>query len=92
MSIKNRHINHLHKYLLNLSEENILDKIYIYKTGSGDNSLFGVLYQNFSSKRNANAALSALPTILNANSPVLRTIRGINGEISRSYGSTRDQI
>ncbi len=92
MSIKNRHINHLHKYLLNLSEENILDNIYIYKTGSGDNSLFGVLYQNFSSKRNANAALSALPTILNANSPVLRTIRGINGEISRSYGSTRDQI
>lgn len=92
MSIKNRHINHLHKYLRNLSEDNLLDKIYIYRTGSGDDSLFGVLYQNFSSKRNANAALSALPTILNANSPVLRTIRGINGEISRSYESTKNQI
>ncbi len=86
MSVKEKHINHLHKYLGNLSDSTLFDNIYIYQTDKTDGKLFGVLYQNFTSKRDAYAALSALPTILNANSPVLRTIRGINGEISRSNG------
>ncbi len=86
MSIKEQHINHLHKYLGNLSDTNLFQDIYIYQTEKNDEKLFGVLYNNFLSKRDAYAALSALPTILNANSPVLRTIRGINGEISKSYG------
>ncbi|THB70977.1 MAG: general secretion pathway protein [Gammaproteobacteria bacterium] len=88
MSVKEQHINHLHKYLSNLSETILFKDIYIYQTDRKDGILFGVLYQNFSSKRDAYAALNALPTILNANSPVLRTIRGINGEISKSYGKS----
>ena len=86
MSVKERHINHLHKYLGNISDTSLFNDIYIYQTDKSDGKLFGVLYQNYTSKRDAYAALSALPTILNANSPVLRTIRGINGEISRSNG------
>ncbi len=88
MSIKEQHINHLHKYLSGISETNLFNDIYIYQTDKNDGKLFGVLYQNFSSKKDAYAALNALPTILNANSPVLRTIRGINGEISKSYGKS----
>lgn len=80
LSVKEKNISSIKKYLTELKNSSEYTKIKIYSVKTENEKLYGILYGTFKNKAAAKDALNALPTILNANSPVLRTIKGIKKE------------
>ena len=61
-------------------------KFYIYRTRIFERNVFGILYDEFPSKRIAQAAIASLPSALKANKPIVRTVGGIRKELEELRG------
>lgn len=61
-----------------------LDKIYIYKASIRGRSVYSVLYNEYTQRRQAVAQLKKLPEKLIKNAPYLRTLKGIKYDIRKS--------
>ncbi|MBC8210027.1 MAG: hypothetical protein H8E21_03095 [Gammaproteobacteria bacterium] len=73
----------LNRYLQELESENIdLDEIKIYRFTKKGRALYGVLYGSYANTVKATESIENLPAALKANSPIIRTIKGINDEIN----------
>jgi MSHA biogenesis protein MshM len=73
----------LKQHLNVLSKSIEMNKIFVYRTVAKEKPSLTVLYGSFSDQRTAQQALKELPLSVRAYKPLLRTVQGIRGEISR---------
>jgi septal ring-binding cell division protein DamX len=74
----------LERQLRNLSRQVEGGQLYVFRTRAGTRPSLTVLYGAFGSRREAAAALAALPESIRSFSPHLRTVRGVRAEIAAS--------
>ncbi len=72
------------RQLRSLSRQVNADQLFVIRTRAADRPLLTLLYGDFASRSEAQAAMGALPQALRAFSPNLRTVQGIRKEISAS--------
>ena len=73
----------LKRHLKVISKSIEMNKIFVYRTVAKEKPSLTVLYGSFSDKRMAREALKALPAPLQNYRPILRTVKGIQGEIEQ---------
>ncbi len=73
----------LRQQLKSLASMLELDNLYVYRTRSNGRPSMTVLYGAYPEREAANKALQALPKILRANQPQLRTVGGVVEEIKQ---------
>ena len=66
-----------------LGKELELTQIYVYPTRITADHQFGITFGNFSSRKQALAALARLPAGYLSNRPILRTVKGIRDEMAK---------
>lgn len=66
-----------------LGKELELTQIYVYPTRVTADHQFGITFGNFSSRKQALAALAKLPAGYLSNRPTLRTVKGIRDEMAK---------
>lgn len=62
-----------------------LKQIYIYKINKTRNHIFVVLFGSYSDRIEASSTINNLPAYLKANSPLVRTVLGINNELNENH-------
>jgi MSHA biogenesis protein MshM len=77
----------LKRHLKVISKSIEMNKIFVYRTLAKEKPSLTVLYGSFNDLRAAREALNALPASLRAYRPMLRTVKGIQGEIKRHQTS-----
>ena len=72
-----------HRYLERLKSNNIdVSEIRIYQTNINDSVVFGVIFGDYESRREASKGINQLPDALKAREPIPRSIGGILDEIN----------
>lgn len=82
----NRSRPDIERFLRKIQTEIGTEEVYVYPTRVGSAGRFGVLYGSFATREEAVRARSKLLDQRGYH-PLLRTIRGINGEIERSHSN-----
>ncbi|MCP4075561.1 MAG: AAA family ATPase [Gammaproteobacteria bacterium] len=77
-----KRLQSLNRYLNKLKSQQInLEEIKIYSADKEDKTIYGVLYGEYETISMAYRGIKHLPDALNANHPILRTVKGIKDEI-----------
>ncbi len=61
-----------------------MQQIYIYEMNKASDHIYVVLFGSYADRSEARIQINSLPVSLKANSPIIRTIRGIKNEIEKS--------
>lgn len=78
-------LDSLNRYLQRIQSAGLdLDDIFIYAAPSHEPRVYGVLYGNYSNRRQAMQHLGALPQMLRADNPIPRTVKGLKQEINKN--------
>ena len=87
MTLKADSAENLNKYLTRLPGSIDINDIFIYETEISGDPMFGVLYQQFDSREEAQARMNDMPAAFKRIKPyLLRSVRGVRNEIARGNG------
>jgi type II secretory pathway predicted ATPase ExeA/septal ring-binding cell division protein DamX len=82
----------LKRHLKVISKSVEMNKIFVYRTMAMEKPSLTVLYGSFDDHRAAREALRTLPGALKSYRPLLRTVKGIQGEIQRHQTAQQGEI
>ena len=85
MTLRRESYANLNEYLKELPNTIELSDIFVYETKIGGESMYGVLYQAFRTRAEAQEKLKNMPPLFEQFEPfLLRTVRGLRTEVARS--------